>query len=221
MSEFLTTMRRTAIRYLRQGGRTRTDDYVHRQRQGDQPEGQWAFIHINKCGGTSVEHALNIPKIHDTAQQRRDLLGADRWAALRSFSIVRHPYERVRSLYKYRIKTAQTGLEDAHIGLDDWIAKVFDARDPAYHDKPLMFLPARDWLTDENDRVIVDTVVKLETIDADWPKIQEIVGTDVALPKKNTTAPSGTGAAAAMSPDSMRILQHYFAADFDSFGYNA
>ncbi len=215
MSSLADTLRRTAIRYLKQGGRSRTEHYLHTQKTS----GSWAFIHINKCGGTSVEHALNIPKIHDTAQQRRDILGADRWAALRSFSIVRHPYERVRSLYKYRIKTAQTGLEDGHIGLDDWIAKVFDERDPAYHDKPLMFLPARDWLTDETGRIIVDTVVKLETIDEDWPKIQESIGIAARLPKKNTTAKSGTGAAEAMSAESVAILQRYFAADFDSFGY--
>lgn len=210
----LQRLRRTA-RHLKHGGRSWTDSYLHTQKK----KGRWAFIHINKCGGTSVEHALNIPKIHDTARMRRDILGAERWQALTSFSIVRHPYDRVRSLYKYRIKTGQTGMEDAHIGLEDWIRAVFAERDPAYHDKPLMFLPARDWLNDENDEIIVDHVVKLEEIDAAWAEIQKITGQQVALPQKNTTAPATTSAAEDLSAESRDILDSYFASDFKTFGY--
>ena len=38
--------------------------------------GRVVFIHINKCGGTSIEAALGIPKkIHDTALRRREMIG--------------------------------------------------------------------------------------------------------------------------------------------------
>ena len=44
------------------GYRLKYCDYLLRQRLG----GRYVFIHINKCGGTSVEAALGIPvKIHD------------------------------------------------------------------------------------------------------------------------------------------------------------
>ena len=154
----LQRLRRTAIRYLRHGGRSWSDVYLDDQKTS----GRWAFIHINKCGGTSVERALRIPKFHHTARQRRDIVGSDRWGQMTTFTIVRHPYPRIRSLYKYRIKTGQTGMAERHIGLDDWIRAVFREQDPAYRDNPQMFLPARDWLTDETDTFIVDIIARLD-----------------------------------------------------------
>ena len=37
------------------------EDYLRAQ----QRDGTYPFIHINKCGGTSVEQALGLPKIHE------------------------------------------------------------------------------------------------------------------------------------------------------------
>ena len=73
-------------------------DFIEQQRE----TGTYAFIHINKCGGTSVEAALGIPKVHDTAQERREKLGVEAWDRLKNFSGVRDPYARVASLYRYR-----------------------------------------------------------------------------------------------------------------------
>ena len=211
----LQRLRRTAIRYLRHGGRSWSDVYLDDQKTS----GRWAFIHINKCGGTSVERALRIPKFHHTARQRRDIVGSDRWGQMTTFTIVRHPYPRIRSLYKYRIKTGQTGMAERHIGLDDWIRAVFREQDPAYRDNPQMFLPARGWLTDETDTIIVDIIARLESIDADWAGIQSRIGTDVALPKENTTSGGGTATSDGLSPASRDIIAEVFAADFDTFGY--
>jgi len=154
-------LRRQAIRYLKYRGRTRTEAYL----AGLGVRSFWAFIHINKCGGTSVEQALEIPKIHDTARQRRDRIGAERWARLTTFSIVRHPYDRAASLYRYRVKTGQTGLDTAPLSFDDWVRAAFRDADPAYRDRPLMFAPARDWLADEDGRIMVDFVGRLERIE--------------------------------------------------------
>lgn len=214
-SDTVQQLRRTAIRYLRHGGLDWDEAYLRAQAI----RGSWAFIHINKCGGTSVEHALNIPKIHDTAQQRRDRLGQARWDALTSFSIVRHPYPRVRSLYHYRIKTDRLDRSRGEIGLDDWIRATFAERDPLYYDKPQMLLPARAWLTDTDDSMMVDFVARLEEIGTDWPRIQALIGSDAELPMKNTTR-GGSGAPTdGLSRASLDTLAEYFDADFESFGY--
>ena len=65
------------IRHLRWAQKVRRVVYARRLRKTIY--GQFAFIHINKCGGTSIEAALNLPKTHDTAQQRRDKIGRDHW----------------------------------------------------------------------------------------------------------------------------------------------
>ena len=66
----------------------------------------FAFIHIPKCGGTSITRAIGQRiKLHDTARERRDKLGINRWNEIYTFSIVRHPYERTLSFYTFTKKT--------------------------------------------------------------------------------------------------------------------
>lgn len=212
---FLRRFGRATMSTLHPGRRSWTERYLDDLAR----QGTWTFIHVNKCGGTSVEHALDIPKTHDTALTRRARLGPERWQTLTSFAIVRHPYARVRSLYKYRIKTDRTSMADGHIPLEDWITAVFEAHDPSYYDKPLMFAPARDWLADETGQVIVDLVAKLETIDSDWPRIAAAIGRpDVRLARMNTTPPSA--ASETLSPRARALLQAHFQADFETFDYD-
>jgi chondroitin 4-sulfotransferase 11 len=204
---------------LRHGKVSRKEVFFRDQRE----RGTYAFIHINKCGGTSIEQALNLPKIHDTALQRRDLIGAEAWERLKTFSIVRHPYAKVISHYNYRAKTGQTGLDDSHIGLNDWVRAAYRDRDPRYYDNPLMFAPCRDWLVDEEDRIIVDYIGKLETIAEDWMKIRELIGAKADLPVLNTTTRAGSGKARPadlLEPETRAVLDEVFARDFDSFGYD-
>lgn len=89
-------------RWLRYSGyKLRCAEFLLRQRL----TGEAIFIHINKCGGSSVEEALGIPvKIHDTAAARRRKIGARRWDRAFTFTLVRHPYSKVISHYSYRRK---------------------------------------------------------------------------------------------------------------------
>lgn len=133
--------------------------------------GQFAFIHINKCGGTSIEAALDLPKIHDTARQRRDKIGAARWERIPSFALVRNPYAKVASHYRYRVKRNHTGLGSDSIGLNEWVHQAYGEKNPEYYDNPLMFAPCIDWITDEAREVMVDLVVRIEEIDISWHQI--------------------------------------------------
>ena len=94
-------------------------------------ERNFLFVHIHKCGGTSlvksyVPHKLLSDVViggykfgelmqphykkefglqkHSTYQQIEEVLGADRMSTLNSFAFVRNPYERVRSLYTYSLR---------------------------------------------------------------------------------------------------------------------
>ena len=194
--------------------RLRYYDYLLRQRLG----GRYVFIHINKCGGTSVEAALGIPvKIHDSARVRRQKLGASRWDDAFTFAVVRHPYSRLISLYKYRILTNQTALGQRPIGINDWLREIYERRNPAYHDKPLMFAPCFDWVSDAGGRIIVDYLGRLETIGEDWPLIQARTGSTAVLPVRNA---SGAGPGwDVLEPATRSLIQQHFAKDFEVFGY--
>ena len=211
----LARWQRKLARRISNRGLSTHDAFIREQRR----TGTFVFIHINKCGGTSVEQALGLPKIHDTARARRDKLGAERWAAMARFSIVRHPYDKVASHYKYRIKTDQTGLAGRPVDLNEWVRRAYGDRDPAFYDKPLMFAPCRDWLVDADGTLMVDHVAKLETIDADWPKIQALIGTDAALPHANATRHIAR-ASDQLDTASRAIIAKRFAPDFEMFGYD-
>jgi chondroitin 4-sulfotransferase 11 len=191
-------------------------DYLFRQRVA----GRYVFIHINKCGGTSVESALGIPvKIHDTALARRKKIGRRRWEQAFTFALVRHPYSKVISHYKYRIKTNQTAMREAPIALNEWIRKSYQDKDRHYYDQPLMFAPCFHWVTDQNGDVIVDYIAKLETIATDWPIIQERIGQEAPLPVKNISG-SEFGWKD-LDATARRIIQGHFRKDFEMFGYEA
>lgn len=189
--------------------------YLREQRRA----GAFSFVHINKCGGTSVEKTLGIPKIHDTALERRGKVGADRWDQMFTFTIVRHPYDKVCSHYRYRIKTNQTDMGEAAISLNDWVLRAYGEKDPAYYDKPLMFAPCIDWITDERGKIIVDHIAKLEEIDSEWPAIAKRIGITAELPKANTTKRAGA-ARELLSEEARALIDTLFDEDFTEFGYS-
>ena len=181
--------------------------------------GRYVFIHINKCGGTSVEAALGIPvKIHDTARLRRLKLGRRRWEEAFTFALVRHPYSRLISFYKYRTRYNQTGLrDDRPLDINAWIRATLVDRDPAYYDAPRMFAPCFDWISDRSGRIIVDYVAKIETIGEQWPIIQERTGQTMLLPVYNASG-SALGWEV-LDVEARRIIQEQFRKDFEELGY--
>lgn len=183
--------------------------------------GKVCFIHINKCGGTSVETALRLPLIHDTALQRIDKIGRKSWDRMMSFTLIRHPYAKAVSHYKYRVKTGQAGLEAGDIGLDEWIVKAYGARDPRYYNNPLMFQPCLDWITDAQGTVLVDEVLRLEEIDSAWPAFSaRAFGRHVPLPHSNATGSAASHPAAQLGSEARAVLAQHFAPDFEAFDYD-
>ena len=65
---------------------------------------------------------------------------------------------------------------------------------------------------------MVDYVAKLETIDEEWPVIQERTGVRAALPHANVTR-SGLDWHD-LDAYSRNILTSHFRRDFESFGYS-
>lgn len=70
---------------------------------------KFAFIHINKAGGTSVVEALaeyedaqSQVLDHDQAAIYREKLGNALWAEMFSFAFLRNPFDRMVSSYEFR-----------------------------------------------------------------------------------------------------------------------
>lgn len=177
----------------------------------------FTFVHINKCGGTAVELALGLPKNHLTASTLRDEMGADAWNMRFTFSVVRNPFDRVVSIYFYRVRTGQSGLGDRHLNINQWIEKVWGEQDPAYFEAAALIAPCFAWLSDGED-LIVDEVLKLEHLDQDWDRVTGRLGIETRPGRVN--ANSHPAYQDLLSPASRRTVEEAFAQDLDRFDYH-
>lgn len=177
------------------------------------------FIHINKSGGSSLEKALDIPFSHLTARERIDRIGIKQWNKKFTFTIVRNPWDRVVSHYHYRAMTNQTGLGNKPIEFNDWVKLAYGEKNPEYYDKPKMFMPQIEWITDEAGKEVVNFVGKFESLQDDFAEICKRLGRpEIALPhlKKSSRKPY----IHYYSDESRDIISDWFSKDISRFNYN-
>lgn len=178
----------------------------------------FAFVHINKTGGTSVVRALGIRFQHLTAQELREKLGDDRWESRYTFSFVRNPWDRAVSLYHFRVKTNQTGLGDHPIPFADWARACFRDRDPRFLNKPKMFAPQTDWLAGPNGEIDVDFVGRFERLSDDFEVVCEAIGRDgLSLPHLKSS--SRGDYRSYYDIDAIDAVGDAFASDIATWGY--
>lgn len=181
---------------------------------------KFSFIHINKCGGTSVEKALGIPQSHDNVTERIERVGMDKWTEMLTFAIVRNPYTRVESQYRYRVRTNQNRLKTNPIDFNEWIERTYNLRDPNYYYPKKMFEPCYDWLT-VDDQIMVKHILKLEDIEDDWQLISEQLA--LAPPKlqrfNTSTKDAKSQTKVVWSESSIKTINNAFELDFNFFLY--
>jgi chondroitin 4-sulfotransferase 11 len=179
---------------------------------------RFVFIHINKTGGSSIEDALGLRHEHRLALEKRADIGARRFEEKFCFTVVRNPWDRVASHYFYRVKTNQTGLGERTVPFPEWARRAYAERDPAYYDKPRMFMPQLDWLSDTNGRLLVEFVGRFERLQADFDVICARLGIEASLPHLRS---SGKGDYRAYYDDATaEMVADYFARDIEAFGYS-
>lgn len=177
----------------------------------------FVFIHINKTAGSSIERALNLRFEHKTAREKYEEIGAELWRKKFVFSFVRNPWDKVVSHYHYRVRTNQTGLGDRHLSFDSWVRLSYGDKNPAYYDKPKMFMPQVEWLIDEKREMMVDFVGRFEHLEHDFRVVCEKIGRRAVLPhvKKSSHADYRSY----YSPATRQIVAEWFAEDIRQFNY--
>lgn len=178
------------------------------------------FVHVNKCGGTSVAAALNIAQLHGSVKTMIKLFGPGFFASRKAFSVVRRPYERMCSLYRYRVKRNEAEFNGRTLELNEWVYRAVKLQDPQFVLGEEMMKPALDWMVDSAGNNLVDLVVQLENIEEDWGKIQALTGCKAELPRMNATRSTPETSIAALSSESREIIEDFFDVDFDTFGYD-
>jgi len=178
----------------------------------------YIFIHINKCGGGTVEAALGLPWLHMTAAECIEVLGRERWNSIFSFAFVRNPWDKVVSHYHHRVATNQTGLGERQLDFNDWVRLSYGENDPRYYDKPVMFMPQVDWLTDSRGEQVVNYIGRFESLQPDFDEICTLL----ELPSKpllHVRKSVRSYYKDYYTPQTRGIIAEWFAKDIEKFGY--
>ena len=177
----------------------------------------FVFIHINKNAGSSIEEALGARHEHRTAQEKRNELGEKLWRKKFKFTVVRNPWDKVVSHYHYRVQTNQTKLGETPIPLPEWVCRAYGKQDPAYYDKPKMFMPQLDWLTDAEGTVMVDFVARFENLQQDFEAICQRLNRTAHLPQLRKSERGDYRKY--YDEESKAVVASWFAKDITHFGY--
>ena len=151
------------------------------------PEQGLVFIHIPRCGGTSVHDFLAatvpleprpglaarlaqfyLPSLlnkHTTGRVLREVLGETNWMSVQKLTVVRNPWDQMVSRYHWWLQKAprfsffrECAAEVAELGsFDSFLSSRFGRE----FGNPL------DWFTDDYGTDIVDFVARYETLERD------------------------------------------------------
>ena len=185
------------------------------------PNHKFIFIHINKTGGTSIGKAIGLRrKRHLTVSQIISKIGEQRFSNTFVFCVVRNPWDKVLSLYKYRVKTNQTNMRDNHISFNEWVKQTYGKeKNIFYYNKPLMFAPQSDWLKDKNGNLRVDKVLKFESLSDDFQDLTTFLGYNSKyLGKENST--EKVNYKNFYDESSRKIIEEWFSEDIKLFNYS-
>lgn len=178
---------------------------------------EFVFIHINKTGGTSVERALHIPFEHKTALEKIDEMGRENWDKAFTFTVVRNPWDKVVSHYHYRVKTNQTKLQENIIEFKNWVTLTYEKMDEYYYDNPRMFMPQSDWISDENNNILVDKICRFENLETDFGIVCNRIGISAKLP--HAKASDRRKYNDYYDDRTAEIVANWFRKDIENFGY--
>lgn len=196
------------------------------------------FVHIPKAAGQSIELAF-LEDLNLTWDERESLLlranknpseGPERLAHLYAreyvqcghisqdkfdtyfkFAVVRHPYERAISEYRYRNNWRQGPL---------WYF-LSRSYDDTFLDTHRHMAPQVNFVYDDNGNMIVDQVIKFETLSEEiTPILKKLIGPDASLPRRNTSKPSSRLFwPKELKPHHKKMIYKKYRSDFEAFGY--
>lgn len=174
------------------------------------------FIRLPKTGGTSIEKALWLPKLHDKATTLRDWLGVEEYHRRFSFSIVRNPWALNVSLYHFRKQDGRIKSEKTPT-FREWVRLMYVEEDPRFNNIMWEGKPQKWWLVNEEGEVIVDYVAKIENLRRGWEKICSEIGCNVDLPFSNKSKHGRYKEY--YDEETKKIIERVYKSDLEHFGY--
>lgn len=179
-------------------------------------EHKFIFIHINKCGGCSVDELFTGTfQGHLKALDYKKSNPND-FNNYFKFTFIRNPWDRVVSFYHYQIKRGWKFYPFNKTipfkeFLKNWLKQM-----PGQ--APLITNPCYDWISDENGKLIVDYVGRVEQMQKDFDTICDKIGIpQQKLPHTNRSKHEHY--TEYYDDETKQIVAEKFAKDIEYFGY--
>ncbi|MCK4895136.1 MAG: sulfotransferase family 2 domain-containing protein [Calditrichia bacterium] len=159
-------------------------------------------------------------KDHLTAQEVKSIFKEDLWNKLFTFTIVRNPWDRMLSLYFYRLLKGQLPSD---LDFRDYIIQL---KSPRYklaksmHSRPTYYYGSAEYILDEKDNVIVDFIGKYENREEALQVISKRIDCpmhgELCLQKAK---PSDSHYSRFYDNETRKLVADVFAKDIELFGY--
>ena len=209
---------------------------------------KFIFIHINHCGGTSIEDALKpygraLPHLKDRIGQRhvldrslsinasqhlnaaelRNFYGPEIWNSYFKFAFIANPFDRFISAYIQRGKMIYGFRSLLHFirgGYCNPEKPLRSIHGTAHGSPPArMTQPCLNWLSDKKGEPLdIDFIGRKENLIEDFQVVQSKLGINVELPTKNKTK-NKKPYQDYYCKESLRWTTKRMQKDLDHFGY--
>lgn len=185
------------------------------------------FIHIPKSAGISLSNAIYGKDSygHISINDYCEYIGSKSIEKMFKFTIVRNPYDRLRSAFFYLKKGGRGNKLDieyqkivnSYQSFEDFVEKYF-----AEHNLMEVehFIPQVYWITNKENNVAVDYIGKFENLNNEFKIISNKIPGKVkrnTLPKKNITS---TKRNYEINNNTAEIIYNLYKDDFEIFGYD-
>ncbi len=177
------------------------------------------FIHINKCGGTSVERAIGLPFLnHDLADERKKRVGKEHWNSCFKFTVCRNPFDRMESVFYYQNRKKNVRNVVQIYEFEKMLENII--RNQPNQGKARMYWSQVAWVSSSaSGEIIIDAAFHLENIDKEWGFLQERLPKAQAIERlkvRNNKAEKGS----LYSNNTIDMVKKHCARDFQVFGYS-
>lgn len=138
---------------------------------------KYIFVHVPKTAGRSISSALdaNFRREHKTIADYCRELGESMVRSRFKFTCVRNPWDRAVSWWAF---FGNMGFE--RVPFDQWMKKIGNRPRPNLNQK--FPLDQMSFCRDPSGEVLMDSFIRFEHLDADWPLIAKRLGVSENLP---------------------------------------
>jgi len=189
------------------------------------------FVHVPKTAGSSVNDVLEINNKrtgHKTLKEIQNNIDLDIYNKYTKFSIIRNPFDRMVSLYSYRIKNKDNWVsygfpnkKRKEVTFEWWFWN-FDIHLHMISSPPMQSMSCYDCLIDNTRELGVDYALRFEYLEEDWNNMFEVLDLKAPkLPNKNKSKHKHYSEYYNCSTGDVikSFIEQRFHNDFKHFGY--